>query len=121
MRVEFAPGRGQIHLHLLAIAKNKAYLTDYYKAKTEDEKVKAVAEYSEKVLNMTAKVEVDNRREYKPDQVESPLLSKYCQVIDKTTDQVGLCQDSMVHQCNDYCLKPTKDGIPRECRVMARR
>ncbi len=34
---------------------------------------------------------------------------------------MGLCQDSMVHQYNEYCLKPTKDGIPRECRVMAGR
>ncbi len=58
--------------------KNKAYLIDYYKAKTEEEKVKAVAEYSEKVLNMTADVEVDDRRDYKTDRVESPLLSKYC-------------------------------------------
>ena len=88
-RVEFAPGCGQIHLHLLAIAKNKAYLTNNYKAKTKDEKVKAVAEYAEKVLDMTADVEVDNRREYKPVRVESPLLSKYFQVIDTPTDQVG--------------------------------
>ena len=33
-RVEFAPVRGQIHLHMLGIAKDKAYLNDFYKAKT---------------------------------------------------------------------------------------
>ncbi len=32
--VEFAPERGQIHLHMLGIAKNKAYLNDFYKSKT---------------------------------------------------------------------------------------
>ena len=96
-RVEFAPGCGQIHLHLLAIAKNKVYLTDYYKVKMEEEKVKAVAEYANKVLDMTAEVEVDNRRDHKSDPVESPLFSKYCKVIDKTTDQVSLCQEIMVH------------------------
>ncbi len=29
-RVEFAPGRGAIHLHIVAIAKNKAYLQELY-------------------------------------------------------------------------------------------
>ena len=31
-RVEFAPGRGAIHLHIVAIAKNKAYLQEFYNA-----------------------------------------------------------------------------------------
>ena len=36
-RVEFAPGQGQIHLHMLGIAKNKAYLKDFYKAKSMED------------------------------------------------------------------------------------
>jgi hypothetical protein len=31
-RVEFAPGREAIHLRIVAIAKNKAYLQEFYKA-----------------------------------------------------------------------------------------
>jgi hypothetical protein len=31
--VEFAPGRGAIHLHIVAIAKDMAYLQDFYHAK----------------------------------------------------------------------------------------
>ena len=38
-RVEFASGRGAIHLHILGIAKNKGYLPQFYCAKTEDEKI----------------------------------------------------------------------------------
>jgi hypothetical protein len=30
-RVEFAPGRGAIHLHVVAIANDKAYLQDFIK------------------------------------------------------------------------------------------
>ena len=30
-RVEFAPGRGAIHLHVVAIAKDRAYLQDFLK------------------------------------------------------------------------------------------
>ena len=39
VRVEFSAGRGQIHLHILSITKNKAYLRDFYIAKTEQEKM----------------------------------------------------------------------------------
>jgi hypothetical protein len=31
-RVDFAPGTGAIHLHIVAIAKNKAYLQKFYNA-----------------------------------------------------------------------------------------
>jgi len=120
-RVEFAPGRGQIHLHILAISKDKAYLEKYHRAKTEEEKVAAVSEYAEKVLDMTADVDVDDDPEYKADRTKSPLLSKYCQVIDREKDHKGLCQDCMVHHCNDFCLKPTKEQIPRCCKVRAGR
>ena len=41
-RVEFAPGRGQIHLHMLGIAKNKAYLKDFYKARSLEDKTAVV-------------------------------------------------------------------------------
>ena len=37
-RVEFAPGRGAIHLHILGIAKDKAYLEDFYQARGEKRK-----------------------------------------------------------------------------------
>ena len=37
-RVEFAAGRGQIHLHILGIGKNKAYLHEFYRAETEQDK-----------------------------------------------------------------------------------
>ena len=41
-RVEFAPGRGQIHLHILGIAKDKAHLVDSHKANTMEDKAAVV-------------------------------------------------------------------------------
>ena len=38
-RVELVSGRGQIHMHILGIAKNKAYLHEFYHAESEDKKV----------------------------------------------------------------------------------
>ncbi len=32
--VEFAPGRGAIHLHIVAIANDMAYLQDFFHSKT---------------------------------------------------------------------------------------
>jgi hypothetical protein len=37
-RVEFAPGGGAIHLHVVAIEKDRAYLQDFFKASTLEEK-----------------------------------------------------------------------------------
>ena len=36
-RVDFTVERGQIHLNILGIAKNKAYLIEFYRAETEQE------------------------------------------------------------------------------------
>ena len=35
--VEFVPGRGQIHLLMLGIAKDMAYLKDFYKSQTMED------------------------------------------------------------------------------------
>jgi hypothetical protein len=46
--VEFAPGRGAIHLHVVAIAKDRAYLQDFFKASTLEEKAKVLYSLSAK-------------------------------------------------------------------------
>ena len=49
-RVEFAPGRDQIHLHMLGIAKKKAYLEDFYKARSLEDKAAVVDKYARENL-----------------------------------------------------------------------
>ena len=44
-RVEFAAGRVQIRLHILGIAKDKAYLNQLYRAETEQEKTDVMGNY----------------------------------------------------------------------------
>ncbi len=41
-RVEFAPGRGAIHLHIIGIARDKAYLRAFYQASTSEEKAEVL-------------------------------------------------------------------------------
>jgi hypothetical protein len=65
-RVEFAPGRGAIHLHVVAIANDKAYLQDFYKATTLEEKSKVLNDYAIKHLDMTADTNVSDNTDYLP-------------------------------------------------------
>ena len=62
-RVEFAVGRGQIHLHILGIAKNKAYLNESCRAETEQEKRYVVEKYAQRMLDLTAEIEVKKTAE----------------------------------------------------------
>ncbi len=54
-RVEFAPGRGAIHLHIVGIAYNKAYLREFYLAKTLNNKAQVLDRYAKLHLDMTLK------------------------------------------------------------------
>ena len=57
-RVEFAPGRGQIHLHMLGISKDRAYLDKFYRATTMKAKASVVDKYNREQLDMTADVDI---------------------------------------------------------------
>jgi len=107
-RVEFAAGRGQIHLHILGIAKNKAYLKDFYDANTEEEKTKVLYDYATKHLDMTADVEIDeNHQKLDPQNkrtTSSPLGRRFSEAPDIDMDHRHLAQDCMCHDCNNYCL-----------------
>ena len=117
-RVKFAPGRGQIHLHMLGIAKHKAYLNDFYKAKTMEDKAIVVEKYAREKLDMVANIDIkDDDRNYFPVHPESPLSRKFCEVIDEAEDASLLCQDCMCHFCNRFCMRDNKKNKPSTCRV----
>lgn len=124
-RVEFAPGRGAIHLHLLGIAKDKAYLRKFYKAKTEKNKVRAIEDYATKMLGMTADIAIDNNHNRfamgdsnKNTITQSPLGIRFSEAEDADIDHTHLAQDAVLHSCNEYCLGDVdKSGLKlRTCR-----
>ena len=49
-RVKFALGRGQIHLHMLGIATNKAYFKVFYKAQSLEDKATVLDKYARENL-----------------------------------------------------------------------
>ncbi len=108
--MEFAPGRGAIHLHIVAIAKNKAYLQEFYNASSFHQKAEVLNNYAIDHLDMTADVKVNNNQDYRPDYLTSPLARRYSECSDEEEDVRQLDQDCMHHKCNRYCLKSTKAG-----------
>ena len=117
-RIEFAPGRGQIHLHMLGIAKDRAYLDAFYHAKTNEDKAEVMDDYARTHLDMTANVDIkDDDRKYFPPHPESPLANKFCEVKNEDEDVRRLAQDCMCHFCNKFCLRDNKKNMPRTCRV----
>jgi hypothetical protein len=118
-RVEFAPGCGVIHLYIVAIAKDMAYLQDFYHAKTAEDKAAVVNKYAREHLDMTADVDINNDKQRKPEYQNSPLGKRCCKSPNQDEDVRQLAEYCMCHQCNKYCLqsaKTSKNG-PRTCRV----
>jgi hypothetical protein len=114
--VEFAPGRGAIHLHIVAIAKKKAYLQEFYNASSLQQKTEVLNKYAVNHLDMMADVKVNDNKDYRPDYLTSPLTRRYSECTDEEEDVQQLAQDCMCHECNRYCLKSTKAGTPQTCR-----
>ena len=84
-RVEFAPRRGQIHLHMLGIAKDMAYLKDFYKAQSLEDKATALDKYAREKLDMTAYVNIkDDDKNYFPVHTQSPLSKNSVKYATKT-------------------------------------
>jgi hypothetical protein len=118
-RVEFAPGRGAIHLHIVAIANDMAYLQYFFHAKTTENKAAVFNKYAQEHLDMTADVNINNDKQTRPEYQNSPLGKRYCKSPDQEEYVRQLAEDCMCHQCNKYCLRLTKTNTngPRTCRV----
>lgn len=121
-RVEFASGRGQIHLHILGIAKDKAYLHEFYNAESEEDKAKVLAKYATEKLGMTADVRIDDQHDRfneKKTTTSSPVGTRFVECKDQKIDHAHLVKDCMMHECGDYCLGDENKNKPtcRSCRA----
>lgn len=114
IRFEFAPGRGQIHAHLLAIVENKTiYRLLYLDKQVSSEKRDArLAEWAEKKLGLTASF----KSTYVPKDIsphESPCTIPFGSVPNTSeaheNDVHSLMQFCQFHQCSfGFCLKQDK-------------
>ena len=91
---------GAIHLHIVGIEKDRAYLQDFYRASTLEDKAEVLNSYAIKHLDMTADAKVSDNLDYRPNYSYSPLATRYCASCDEEKDVTQLAQDCMMHQCN---------------------
>ncbi len=56
-----------IHLHIVAIANDMAYLQDFFHTKTTEDKAAVVNKYAQEHLDMTADVEINDDKKRRPE------------------------------------------------------
>ncbi len=93
--VEFVLGRGAIHLHIVAIANDMAYLQDFFHAKTTENKAAVVNKYAPEHLDMTADVNINDDKQRRPEYQKNPHGKKYCKSPDQEEDVQQLAEDCM--------------------------
>eukprot|EP00984_Skeletonema_dohrnii_P004868 scaffold1713_cov184-Skeletonema_dohrnii-CCMP3373.AAC.1 len=73
--------------------------------------------YATTVLDMTSDVEVDeaHKTDTSADSI-SPLKGRFCESVSHQEDARLLCQECMVHKCNNYCPGDNVKSEPRQCR-----
>ena len=112
-RYEFAPGRGQIHAHLLAIAEDQSpYQHAYQLSLPKDTGEQARADYLSKwakdKFGLTATVD-ENFDDIKDDKENSPVSVRF-QDVSKDENSIyndgqHLLRAVQYHECSGFCLK----------------
>lgn len=114
VRYEFAPGRGQIHAHLLAIPEEHNIYeqchNDLHKENGNELRSIRLGQWAEQNLGLTACVD-DNFDDMKPEE-ESHVSMRFLDVRDMPElsdhDFQMLMKEVQVHQCSGFCMR-TKD------------
>ena len=110
VRYEFAPGRGQIHAHLLAITKDKSIQQLCYSDLKEKNgaalRDKRLSDWASKRFGLTATVDnqFDDRLK---DNRKSPCSIRFKDVssIDIENDFMDLMKACQVHECSGFCMR----------------
>ncbi len=117
VRFEFAPGRGQIHAHLLAIPKDHTVYALCHETMKEnqegnEDRAKILAHWAEQKFGLTASVGsgFDTRVVTKEN---TPVQLRFKQVQETGSeydDGQDLMKNVMVHGCSEYCLQKHDKG-----------
>ena len=127
LRYEFAPSRGQIHAHLLAICDNMEMLKTCHELKDNKEELASyVSGWMEDTLGMTATYDTTFVDELDgTSTTEHPSTVNYCDILPQDADRdTANCQSKFQnHKCSSYCMRKRKLTKPEEsaeeklCRV----
>ena len=116
VRYEFAPGRGQIHAHLLAITKDQTIQELCYAEKKsnagEEAQATLLADWASKAFGLTASVEngFDDLNINKNNTPVRVRFTDVCKTAEERHDDIQkLMKHVQVHQCSDFCLRKAKE------------
>lgn len=122
VRYEFAPGRGQIHAHFLAIAKNQDIFKHCYselkKENGEQKRAEALSEWAKQRYGLTAEVgpDFDNRH---VDSTNTPVQFRFKDIRVDTSSEYNDAQDLLkavqVHGCSNFCMKTSQSKNKDRC------
>lgn len=108
VRYEFAPGRGQIHAHMLCISKdNSIYDLAWNSIKnrsTEKERAQLFAKWLEDKIGLTACLNSNAN----PDDSRPHPSSVYFTESNKQYDTDDLLRELQIHKCSGFCMKAVK-------------
>lgn len=113
IRYEFAPGRGQIHAHLLAISKDDkifklmkhdAVLPDGDRLKTE-----RLAHWAKQRIDLTALVS-ENFDDITQDECKESVSIRFKDLssMEYDNDVMRLCKMCQCHECSGFCMKENR-------------
>ena len=106
LRYEFAPSRGQIHAHILAIHENPSLLQPYFELRTDKKKQEVfLHDLMKEEFGMTAwfpesftKINFDNK--------SHPSKSFFQDIFPKQDEDFACClQKLQLHKCSAFCMR----------------
>ena len=114
VRYEFAPGRGQIHAHLLAIPEDQSIYKSahalYKQENGKEERAKLYADWAKAKFNLTA--ETDPSFDDIIEKDISPCTLRFMDLSDDSDtykrDSEELLRTTQMHTCSKFCMKPGK-------------
>ena len=132
-RYEFAKGRGQIHIHMLCMLDNNKVMKEAYDSRDDKEKkVQILSNYMRSTFDLTAihpatiwSHDESLNMEYvghpegnapKLDYMDEPSTKYLWEVEDDVEDKCWLCNSCEMHECNAFCLRPTRRRNEKKCR-----
>ena len=109
VRYEFAPGRGQIHAHLLAIPADHDIFTCCHKLSQEgNDRAQTLSNWAFESFGLTASVDNDFE-ELNAGEFDNPVTLRFTDLSDdeetKRQDLQRLMKGCEMHTCSKFCLR----------------
>ena len=112
LRFEFAPGRGQIHAHMLAIVDNKdvmRYAYDLHSNGHAQLHAELLARWAQDTFSMTCGGTTDEEMNQNTcPQHHHPASHYFHECRDNKADAKRLLSSCQFHRCSNYCLRKRK-------------